>query len=110
MASPQDQYAEPLKAGQEAVAQAVDAWTKSAQRAFGTQPVGTSGHFDPNQVIDQVFDFAEKMLQVQREYAKTLTSTAASAAEAARTSVETAGEQTGRTDEAPSAQTKSREG
>ena len=35
-------------------------------------------------MIDQVFDCAEKMLAVQREFAKSLAATAASATEAAR--------------------------
>jgi hypothetical protein len=84
MSSPQEQYAESLRTGQEAVAQAIDSWTKSAQTAFGTESAGTPESFDPNQVIDQVFDFAEQMLHVQREYAKTLTATAGSVAEAVR--------------------------
>jgi len=43
---------------------------------------------EPQQVIDQVFDFAVKMLAVQREFAKSLASTAASAGESARQQTE----------------------
>jgi hypothetical protein len=83
MSSPQEQFAESLRTGQEAVMQAVQSWTKSAESAFGSSPE-VPGQFDPNEVIDQVFNFAEQMLEAQREYAKTLAATAASMAETAR--------------------------
>ncbi|MBA2445081.1 MAG: hypothetical protein H0V49_07100 [Nocardioidaceae bacterium] len=92
MSSPQEQYAESLRTGQKAVSNAVESWTKSAQSALGTPPASTSGAFNPSTVIDQVFDFAERMLQVQRDFAKTLSATAASAAESAREQTEAAAE------------------
>lgn len=92
MSSPQEQYTEAMRTSQEAVVEAVESWTKSAQSAFGTPPGSPSGAFDPNQVIDQVFDFAVQMLAVQREFAKTLAATAASAGEAARKQTESASE------------------
>jgi hypothetical protein len=48
----------------------------------------TGPQVEPQQVIDQVFDFAEKMLSLQREFAKSLAARAASAAEAAREQTE----------------------
>lgn len=54
---------------------------ESLQSAFSS-PGLTTAAVDPKQVIDQVFDFAEKMLEVQREFAKNLASTAAAAGEA----------------------------
>lgn len=42
---------------------------ESLQSAFSS-PGLTTAAVDPKQVIDQVFDFAEKMLEVQREFAK----------------------------------------
>jgi hypothetical protein len=92
MSSPQDQYAKSLRKSQEAVVEAVQSWTKTAQSAFGAPPDRSSGPFDPNQVIDQVFDFIEQMLAVQREFAKTLAATAASAGEAVRKQTASAGE------------------
>jgi hypothetical protein len=50
----------------------------------------TASAVDPNQVIDQVFDFAEKILEVQREFAKNLASTAAAAGETTRQQAEAA--------------------
>ena len=51
--------------------------------AMATAPEAATPEVDPQQVIDQVFDCAEKMLAVQREFAKSL-ATAGSATEAAR--------------------------
>jgi hypothetical protein len=50
----------------------------------------TASAVDPNQVIDQVFDFAGKILEVQREFAKNLASTAAAAGETTRQQAEAA--------------------
>lgn len=92
MSSPQEQYVEALRTSQEAVVQAMESWTKSAQSAFGQAGGSPAAGLEPNQVIDQVFDFAERMLEVQREFSKTLAASAASAAEAARNTAETTGE------------------
>ena len=40
--------------------------------AMATAPEAATPEVDPQQVIDQVFDCAEKMLAVQREFAKSL--------------------------------------
>jgi hypothetical protein len=52
--------------------------------------LSTASAVDPNQIIDQVFDFAEKMLEVQREFAKNLASPAAAARETTRQQAEAA--------------------
>jgi hypothetical protein len=74
MASPTEQYTESLKKSQEAVLEAMQAWTKNAQSAFSTPVAGLTGPKSADQVIDQVFDFAEQMLAVQRQFAKNLAS------------------------------------
>jgi hypothetical protein len=79
MTTPQEQYMESLRKGQQAVAQAMEAWTKSAQSAFSGPEATSGGAMSPDVIIDQVFDFAEQMLALQRRFAKAL---AASAAEA----------------------------
>jgi len=61
MSSPQDKYADAMRTSQAAVVAAFESWTKSAQRAIGAVP-GVGGPVEPQQVIDQVFDFAVKML------------------------------------------------
>ncbi len=88
MTSPQDKYAEAMRASQEAVVEAFEAWTKSAQSAINTVPGISAPRVEPQQVIDQVFDFAEKLLAVQRDFAKSLASTAAAASESARQQTE----------------------
>jgi hypothetical protein len=86
MTSVQEQYAESLRTSQAAVVQAIESWTKSAQSAFSTPVSGAAVTVTPDQVIDQVFDFAEQMLAVQRKFAKNLASQAAEAAAKASSS------------------------
>ena len=84
MTSPQDKYAEAMRTSQAAVVEAFESWTKSAQSAIGGVPGLSVPQVEPQQVIDQVFDFAEKLLEVQRDFAKSLARTAAAASESAR--------------------------
>jgi len=76
MSSPTEQYTDSLKKSQEAVLEAIQAWTNSAQKAFSAPTAGLGGQPNPNQVIDQVFDFAEQMLAVQRQFAKNMAAVA----------------------------------
>lgn len=92
MSSIQEQYAEAMRTSQEAVVGAVESWTKSVQKTFGQTPAIPEASVDPNQVIDQVFDFAEKMLEVQREFAKNLASTSTALGGALREQAESAGQ------------------
>jgi hypothetical protein len=71
MSSPSEQYAESLKKSQQAVLDAIETWTKSAQSAFSATSLGQAGQ-KADQVIDQVFDFAEQMLAMQRQFAKNM--------------------------------------
>ena len=80
MTTPQEQYVESLRSGQQAVVQAMEAWTKSAQKVVGAADGGSAATVDPGLVIDQVFDFAEQMLAMQRRFAKALATSAAEAA------------------------------
>ena len=88
MTSPQDKYAEAMRTSQAAVVEAFESWTKSAQSAIGGVPGLSVPQVEPQQVIDQVFDFAEKLLEVQRDFAKSLARTAAAASESARQQTE----------------------
>ncbi len=74
MTTPQEQYLESLRHGQQAVVQAMEAWTKSAQKAFGSSNAGAASNLNPEIIIDQVFDFAEQMLAMQRRFTKALAS------------------------------------
>jgi hypothetical protein len=67
-----EQYLESVRQSQEAVRNAIDSWTRSVQQMFGQPTSISAGSVDANQIIDQVFDFAEQMLKMQRQFAKTL--------------------------------------
>ncbi|HOZ58487.1 MAG TPA: hypothetical protein PKY70_09895 [Nakamurella multipartita] len=79
MTSIQDTFTLTLRSGQDAVVKAFEQWTDTANGAWAATPGAGTPEVDPQQVIDQVFDFAEKMLAVQREFAKSLAAKAASA-------------------------------
>jgi acetyl-CoA carboxylase carboxyltransferase component len=89
MSTPSTQYTDLVQQSQEAVLKAVDTWTKTVRQAFEGQP-DTSNHVDPNQVVDQVFDFTEKVLEVQRDFAKQLITSSATAAESVAARIEQA--------------------
>lgn len=71
MSTPQDQYKQSVQQTQDAFQNAVDSWTKTVQQGFGSVPSAPT-QVDPRQVVDQVFDFAEKMLEMQRDLTKNL--------------------------------------
>ncbi len=79
MSTPQQQYAETFKQTQETALAAFDAWTNAFQQGFGQ--LSGAAPVDPQQVIDQVFDFATMLLNAQREFAKQLVATSSAAAE-----------------------------
>jgi len=78
MTSPQ-QYTDTFKQTQETMMAAFDAWTQAFQQGLGQLPGAMP--VDPQQVIDQVFDFATMMLNAQREFAKQLVATTTAATE-----------------------------
>lgn len=85
MANTQDpfrQYQQVLQQTQEAALAAVDSWTKVVQDSVGGVTTAP-GQVDPAQVVDQVFDFAEKMLEMQRDFTKRVLESSASIAETA---------------------------
>ena len=78
MTSPQ-QYTDTFKQTQDTMIAAFDAWTQAFQQGLGQLP-GASP-VDPQQVIDQVFDFANMLLNAQRDFAKQLVATTSAATE-----------------------------
>jgi acetyl-CoA carboxylase carboxyltransferase component len=80
MTIPTEQYSALMQQGQEAVRDAVDSWTRAVKDA-ATQFPAVPAAYDAEKVIDQVFDFAEKLLEVQRDFAKNLIKSSASAME-----------------------------
>jgi hypothetical protein len=82
MTSPQ-QYTETFKQTQDTIVSAFDAWTQAFQQGLGQLP--GAGAVDPQQVIDQVFDFATMLLNAQRDFAKQLVATTTAATESLKT-------------------------
>jgi hypothetical protein len=85
MTTIQEQYSELIKQSQDASRAAIETWTQTFQQAAGQ--LSGSGLISPNQVIDQVFDFAGQVLNAQRDFAKQLVATGTAMAEKARDGV-----------------------
>ena len=85
MTTIQEQYSELIKQGQDASRVAIETWTQTFQQAAGQ--LSGSGLISPDQVIDQVFDFAGQILNAQRDLAKQLVATGTAMAEKARDGV-----------------------
>ena len=73
MSNPQDQYREYLEQNQQAFQTAVDTWSKTVEQAVSATPAKPA-QVDPQQVVNQVFDFAERMLAMQRDFTTSLLS------------------------------------
>jgi uncharacterized ferritin-like protein (DUF455 family) len=73
MTQPQDQYRELVQQSQQAFQNAVETWTKTVQDTMSSAGVpNTPAQVDPQQVVDQVFEFAERMLAMQRDFTRNL--------------------------------------
>ena len=89
MSTPQEQFTDALRTSQEALAGALDTWTKAASQAFGLVPNAPfAPPVSPGQVIDQVFDFAVRLLESQRQFAKSLAETSAQVSDTLRQQAE----------------------
>lgn len=71
MSNPQGQYREYVEQNQQAFQNAVESWTKTVEQTVSAIPTNPA-QVDPQQVVDQVFDFAERMLEMQRDFTKNL--------------------------------------
>jgi hypothetical protein len=74
-----------VRQSQDAVASAMQAWTEGMQKMMGTATpapgMPAMNMPRPVDVVDQVFDFAQAMLEAQRTFAKRLVEAAGNAAE-----------------------------
>ena len=82
MTAPTDQFVDIANRGQEAVTTAVRTWTDTVQTFASKLTAGQSPVTDLQGVVDQYFDFAEKVLANQREFANQWASATAKASEA----------------------------
>ena len=68
----QNQTLEFVRQSQEAFIEAMQVWSDSLNRLVGSAQERTPGAADvpkPDEVLDQVFDFAQSLLTAQREFA-----------------------------------------
>ena len=79
MTTLQDQYTETIKQGQETVAGAVEAWTRTVQDAWGQFPTT-----NPVEAIDGFYATTGRLLDVQRDLVKGLVHTASTFADTVR--------------------------
>jgi len=82
MTTPTDQFVDIANRSQEAVATAVHNWADTVQSFASKLTAGQSQLPDPHTVVDQYFDFAEKVLASQREFAQQWASATLKATEA----------------------------
>ena len=82
MTAPTDQFVDIANRGQEAVTTAVRTWTDTVQTFASKLTAGQSPVTDLQGVVDQYFDFVEKVLANQREFANQWASATAKASEA----------------------------
>jgi len=87
-----NQYSDLVQQSQAAVLAAVETWTKTVQDAFSSVP-STIGQFDAAESVDKIYDFTEKVLEMQRDFTKKLIASSTSAAESAKASMDNAASQ-----------------
>ena len=77
----QNQTLDFVRQSQDAFVEAMQVWTDSVNRLMGTSQERTASVNDlpkPDEVLDQVFDFAESLLSAQREFAHSMLRTTSS--------------------------------
>lgn len=85
----QDQYTSTVRQATETWVDATETFSDILQKGFGQS--ASRFDIDPNRAIDQVFDFWEKTLEVQRGVAKQLIGATLAAGETVRTQAESLG-------------------
>jgi hypothetical protein len=82
----QEQFLEAVRANQQAIVDAVSAWSQTMQAyAPAAPPVPDLDQLPkPEQIIDETFDLVEKLVSGQRRFARDLVKAAAPARPAAR--------------------------
>ncbi len=87
----QDQYVSTVRQAQQTWTDAAESAAGTVQKAFA-QSASPFAIINPTQAIDQIFDFWEKTLDVQREVAKQLVGATVAASDRAREQAESVAE------------------
>ena len=69
--TPQDQYLEAVRQGQDIFVKAMEGWSENVEKMLSRASSGGQAPA-PEEVIDDVFGFAEQLLAAQRDFAKRL--------------------------------------
>lgn len=77
------QYTDFVQQGQEATLKAVETWTRTVQDAFAQAPT-TTFQVNVQNAVDQAYDLAAKLLEVQRGFVKNLLANAVEVADNAK--------------------------
>lgn len=83
MTAPQDQFTDVARRSQEAITTAMQTWNENVQRMIAGGASDQSPTPSPEQIVDNVFDFAEQLLASQREFAKRVLAAGTTATDAA---------------------------
>ncbi len=86
----QDQYMGTVRQAADTGTDVFESLTKDLKKVFGG-PGASSGFVDANAFVDQVFDFFEKTLEVQRDFAKKFVGVTSEVSETLRGQIESAG-------------------
>jgi hypothetical protein len=85
IAKAQEETLASVRRSQEAVVEAVGAWSKAVKRFGDELPAPKlEGFPTPEQAVESSFDFAQKLLDAQRDFATSLLKAAEPASRAAR--------------------------
>jgi prophage DNA circulation protein len=82
--TPQDKYLEALRQGQDTYVKAIQLWSDNVEKMLSGASSAGGQAPTPEQVIDNVFGFAEQLLAAQRDFAKRLLKATAPAVDAAQ--------------------------
>jgi hypothetical protein len=91
MTTIQEQYTSVLRRTQDGWAELTESLLDDVQRSL-QYPLKPFGVVDPSTAIDEVFDFQEKLLGLQRDIAKRVAGVGVSIAESAQAQAKTVGE------------------
>jgi hypothetical protein len=90
MSITQQQFADLTERGHETLAKAIKTWADTAQVYTTTLSRASTALPQPQEVLNDVFDFAERLIKAQREFATVLLAAGTELTESTRKATETA--------------------
>jgi flagellar hook-basal body complex protein FliE len=90
MSITQQQFADLTERGHETLAKAIKTWADTAQEYTTTLSRASTALPQPQEVLNDVFDFAERLIKAQREFATVLLAAGTELTESTRKATETA--------------------